>query len=49
MLELTPEDRVGLIIPMSHAFGLATLLSALWAGAAVVLIENERALRPLRS
>jgi acyl-CoA synthetase (AMP-forming)/AMP-acid ligase II len=46
VLELGPEDRVGLVIPMSHAFGLATLLSALWAGAAVVLVENERALRP---
>jgi acyl-CoA synthetase (AMP-forming)/AMP-acid ligase II len=44
VMELTPEDRVGLIIPMSHAFGLATLLAALYAGAAVVLVENERAL-----
>ena len=42
VLELTPEDRVGLIIPMSHAFGLATLLCSLWAGAAVVLIEKRR-------
>jgi acyl-CoA synthetase (AMP-forming)/AMP-acid ligase II len=45
VLALTPEDRVGLVIPMSHAFGLATLLSALWAGAAVVLFESDRALR----
>jgi acyl-CoA synthetase (AMP-forming)/AMP-acid ligase II len=43
-LALTPADRVGLIIPLSHAFGLATLLAALHAGAAVVLIDNERAL-----
>jgi acyl-CoA synthetase (AMP-forming)/AMP-acid ligase II len=45
VLGLGPEDRVGLVIPMSHAFGLATLLSALDAGSAVVLLENERALR----
>ena len=44
VLELTARDRVGLLLPISHAFGLATLLSALYAGAAVVLIDNERAL-----
>jgi acyl-CoA synthetase (AMP-forming)/AMP-acid ligase II len=39
-LSLAPEDRYALVLPLAHTYGKSNLLSAMTAGAAVVLIED---------
>jgi acyl-CoA synthetase (AMP-forming)/AMP-acid ligase II len=39
ILELEPEDRTALVIPASHAFGLACLLAALASGGVTILLD----------
>jgi acyl-CoA synthetase (AMP-forming)/AMP-acid ligase II len=47
LLELTPEDRTALVIPLSHAFGMASLLACFAAYSAAVLVEQSRSAEPL--
>src|SRR4051812_7199523 len=47
LLRLTPEDRTALVIPLSHAFGLASLLACLASGSTAVLVEQSRSAEPL--
>jgi acyl-CoA synthetase (AMP-forming)/AMP-acid ligase II len=39
-LALTPQDRYAISLPLSHTYGKSTLLSAIAAGAASVLVRN---------
>jgi len=39
-LNLAPEDRYALILPLSHTYGKTVLLTSVTAGAAVVLLNN---------
>ena len=47
LLELTPEDRTALVIPLSHAFGMASLLACLASGSTAVLVDQARSVEPL--
>jgi acyl-CoA synthetase (AMP-forming)/AMP-acid ligase II len=47
VLELTPEDTCAQVIPIAHAFGLNCLVTALTAGARVVLGDSAATVRPL--
>ena len=47
VLDLGPEDVSALVIPGSHAFGLACLLAALGAGGRALLVESTFSLDPL--
>lgn len=47
VLGLTQEDRCGLIVPISHAFGLTLLHAALAAGAEGVLVDSTFSPAPL--
>jgi acyl-CoA synthetase (AMP-forming)/AMP-acid ligase II len=49
VLDLTPDDGVALVIPVSHAFGLTCLLSAVAAGSKAVLVESTTTLAPLQA
>jgi long-chain acyl-CoA synthetase len=40
-LGMTEDDRYGLILPLAHTYGKSNLLSAIAAGASVVLIEES--------
>ena len=46
LLALTPEDRSALVIPGSHAFGLACLLACLASQSPAVLVDQPRGLVP---
>jgi acyl-CoA synthetase (AMP-forming)/AMP-acid ligase II len=46
VLGLSPQDVCVLVVPISHAFGLTCVLSALTAGARVVLIDAPLTLEP---
>jgi acyl-CoA synthetase (AMP-forming)/AMP-acid ligase II len=41
-----PDDRVVLVVPVSHAFGLTCLLAALAVGARAVLVDSTTTLEP---
>ncbi len=47
ILELTPEDAVAFVIPLSHAFGFTCLHACVRAGATAVLVDSTASLRPL--
>ena len=47
VLELDADDRVALVIPASHAFGLTCLLAGLATGAETVLVESTFSLGAL--
>ena len=45
--QLTADDAVAFVIPLSHAFGLTCLLACVRAGANAVLVDSTASLRPL--
>ena len=47
VLGATPEDVVVLVIPISHAFGLMTLVAALAAGSFAVLVDSTFSTGPM--
>src|SRR6266545_4511166 len=47
ILELSPEDTCAQVIPIAHAFGLSCMLTALSAGARLVLADSSVSVRPL--
>src|SRR4051795_5826708 len=47
LLALTPEDRTALVIPLSHAFGFASLLACFASHSAAVLVDQARSTEPL--
>jgi long-chain acyl-CoA synthetase len=47
VLDLGPEDRCGLIVPISHAFGLTCMHAAIAAGAEGILVESSFSPAPL--
>lgn len=47
VLELTPREAALFVIPVSHAFGLTTLLATLAAGGTAVLVDSTFTLEPL--
>jgi fatty-acyl-CoA synthase len=47
VLELTPRDAAVFVIPISHAFGLTTLLATLSTGGAAVLVDSTLSLEPM--
>jgi acyl-CoA synthetase (AMP-forming)/AMP-acid ligase II len=47
LLELTEEDGTALVIPASHAFGLACLLATVHSGGRAVLVDATFSLDPL--
>lgn len=46
-LGVGPEDPTGLIVPISHAFGLSCTLTTIAAGAEVILVESTFSPAPL--
>jgi acyl-CoA synthetase (AMP-forming)/AMP-acid ligase II len=46
-LGLTPEDRVALVVPATHAFGFTCLLGAASAGVRAILVESSTSPRPV--
>jgi len=46
-LRLGPDDRCGLIVPISHAFGLTCMHAAIAAGAEGVLVDSSFSPAPL--
>jgi acyl-CoA synthetase (AMP-forming)/AMP-acid ligase II len=47
VLELGADDRCGLVVPISHAFGLTCMLAGVAAGAEAVLVESTFSPAPL--
>ncbi len=47
VLELTPDDIVVLVVPLTHAFGLICLAATLSAGGHGVLVDATRTLKPV--
>lgn len=47
LLDLRPEDRAVLVVPISHAYGLTCFLGTIAAGAAAILVESTFSPRPL--
>jgi acyl-CoA synthetase (AMP-forming)/AMP-acid ligase II len=47
VLGLGPGDRCGLIVPISHAFGLTCMHAAIAAGSEVILVESSFSPAPL--
>jgi acyl-CoA synthetase (AMP-forming)/AMP-acid ligase II len=47
VLELTPADACAQVVPIAHAFGLNCLVTAVTAGAPIVLGDSSATLRPL--
>ncbi len=43
-LELVPEDRYALVLPLSHSYGKSNLLTTVAVGASLVILENFQAL-----
>jgi acyl-CoA synthetase (AMP-forming)/AMP-acid ligase II len=46
-LELTAEDAAVFVVPVSHAFGLTTLLATLATGGVAVLVDSSFSLEPM--
>jgi len=41
-LELTPDDRYGLVLPLFHSYGKSNLLTSFAAGASLVMLDEFR-------
>jgi acyl-CoA synthetase (AMP-forming)/AMP-acid ligase II len=47
VLDLTPDDRVALLVPATHAFGFTCLVAGICAGSGTSLVESSFSPRPL--